>query len=90
MEGLCGRLDQHFLDQFVYSGLPHVKLSDSLLAPLLSKAKRFRRAEVVRGGEAGRESFQNLLDFSAELQPCWCWSRCFFAPEEVPTSENFT
>lgn len=35
IEGIRKRLDQHFLDQFVYSGLPRVKLSDSLFAPPL-------------------------------------------------------
>lgn len=58
--GVWEMLDQHFLEPFVYSGLPHVKLSDSFCPFSDQRQKLFRCLAVFiwrRGGKGVSAAF---------------------------------
>lgn len=55
-------LGQHFLDPFVYSGLPHVKLSDSLFALFSDQRQNYLGVWLfLFGEEVGREVLLRLM-----------------------------
>lgn len=76
-EGLGQTLHQHFLDQFVYSGLPHVKLSDSLHALFSSPPFQGKTISVCRRFIGGRGVKGAVDSCGQQTRSKTCWTLAF-------------